>query len=459
MPSPSWPSGSSLLRWARAASLSMLLLSPSPCAAAEPEHTSPLLYSVATLGQPLVEAKINGVAYKLVIDSGSPDTFVYAKGVTCIGPQLLPADNCTFTDNLYSGSFDRIDGVVFNQTYGSGQNLSGPFGYASIEVAGITVSKQRIAFVDRSTTGTFPGDGILGMAPAGVLEASWKGTNGSTVQLGPQNQVKYPTVFESMYNSSSPLIDKSFWSFALNRESSNGSIAFGVSVPEASNVSSWISTPLTSVLFGGSNATDNFYTIQPDGYELDGKRVSTDYPLVVDTGTFVNRLPDDIADKYNAAFDPPAVYNSTYQIYNTSCDAKVPDFALVIAGKVIKPSAKDMLQQLSPLDKYTCITGITKSFNNLGDKETFPKGFQVISDMFLNAVVTEFDVGKKEVRFGLREAGQNGNGTSTATTTTGPSSSASTSPSSSPTGAKSGAGRVAISAVQYFAIVALTLVL
>lgn len=455
-------SSSTMSRWARVASLYMLLLSPSAtAAAAQPEHTGPLTYPVAMLSQPSVEVKINGITRKLVIDSGSPDTFVYTKGIACISPNLTPANNCTFGDDQYSGTFERVDGVVFNQTYGTNQQLSGPFGYASIEVAGITISKQRIAFVDRSTSNTIPGDGILGMAPGGILEAAWKGNDATTVQLGPENQVKYPTVFESMYNSSSPLIKKPFWSFALNRDTSTGSIGFGAAVPEAASVTSWISTPFTSVHFKGDNSTDNYYTIQPDGFELAGKRVSTDYPLVVDTGTFVNRLPDDIADKFNAAFDPPAQFNSTYQIYGTSCDAKVPDFALIIGGKLFKPSAKDMLQPLSPGDKSICVTAITKSFNNLGNKKIFPQGLQVLSDMFLNSVVTEFDLGKKEVRFGLRASspsstGQSNNGTST---TASLSSSVAASLSSTPTNAKSDAGKVAFSVMPYLAVFASMLVL
>jgi hypothetical protein len=92
-------------------------------------------------------------------------------------------------------------------------------------------------------------------------------------------------------------------------------------------------------------------------------------------------------------FDPPGKFLSDEGgIYFTTCNATVPDFAVVIGGQTLSISAADMLLQDlrdETQDDY-CAIGIQDGdvINNY-----------ILGEPFLNNVVAVFDVGASEMRF------------------------------------------------------------
>lgn len=255
-----------------------------------------------TIVPPSAEVTINGQTHMLIVDTGSPDTFVYTSNTTCIVQgSVQPQDSCFF-GNVHTGPTEPIQGVVFNQSYGTGQNVSGYFAYAEVEVGGIVLPEQQIAFLTNSTLNAFyPASGILGMAPSGNLEAAWPGddpTNITGVEP-PGDIVTYPTVFESMYNVTG-LVDPLF-TMVLQRGEDAGSVVFGSQLPGLLDQASFVSTPLMSLDYLGVDSVDNYYPIQPSGVVLNGNKTVTDFVVAVDSGTYLNRLPEEIADEFNAA--------------------------------------------------------------------------------------------------------------------------------------------------------------
>lgn len=94
--------------------------------------------------------------------------------------------------------------------------------------------------------------------------------------------------------------------------------------------------------------------------------------------------------------NPPAIYNSPLSLYKTSCNASIPSFGLVIGKHTFYLQPGDALLEI-PYTGEGCVTAITRSFPV--PEAVFPKGLNVLGDVFLNSVVTVFDVGNKEMRF------------------------------------------------------------
>ena len=111
-------------------------------------------------------------------------------------------------------------------------------------------------------------------------------------------------------------------------------------------------------------------------------------------GTTLTYLPSSLASKINGQFDPPARYNSRVGLFETSCNAVIPDVSISIGGTNFTISHEDLLLtgQLGT-DPTTglCITGIQAS-----------NGPFILGDTFLKNVVTVFDFGAGQMRFAAR---------------------------------------------------------
>ena len=54
----------------------------------------------------------------------------------------------------------------------------------------------------------------------------------------------------------------------------------------------------------------SYYTTTPDGIVIDGDSTNTNWPAIIDTGTTLAFVPNDVAVAINAAYDPPSRYNA-----------------------------------------------------------------------------------------------------------------------------------------------------
>lgn len=110
----------------------------------------------------------------------------------------------------------------------------------------------------------------------------------------------------------------------------------------------------------------------------------------LDSGTTQAFLAPSIADAIAAKFSPPAIYNTTTQVYDVPCNAQAPYFATKIGGVVFPIDKRDMI-----INDGTgnCYTG-----TNSGDIYA-P---YALGDVFMNNVLTVFDVGSGEMKFRAR---------------------------------------------------------
>lgn len=91
-----------------------------------------------------------------------------------------------------------------------------------------------------------------------------------------------------------------FFSLALQRGLAGGYITFG-GLPPLNFVKDFIFTPFRGLNIAGKHIPTAYYPVQPDGFVLNGVAEATKFRAIVDSGTYVNRLPQDIADRINAA--------------------------------------------------------------------------------------------------------------------------------------------------------------
>lgn len=107
----------------------------------------------------------------------------------------------------------------------------------------------------------------------------------------------YPPVFESMYNRTSQI--DALFSLAFERGDSGGYLAFG-GLPPIDFVQEFVTTKFVGIPTRNNLSEDFYYSIQPQGYVLNGETFNTSYVAIFDSGTYANRLPTAMADKINA---------------------------------------------------------------------------------------------------------------------------------------------------------------
>lgn len=234
------------------------------------------------------EVKFNGVPRELLVDTGSSDTWMFARDVKCadLKGNDVPAAECRFGDTYSGDRFERIAGQHFTSGYGSNESLTGPYGYVDASVAGITVPHQEVSLIERAAWG---GDNLK----SGVLGLASRLT---TAQL--PGEKRYSPLFESMYNKTHQIAP--VYSLAVQRGAKGGYLAFG-GLPPVDFDHDFASANFTGVNFHGQSPRRRFYPIKPENYELNGETHETTYTAVVDSGTYALRLPAPVADDMNAA--------------------------------------------------------------------------------------------------------------------------------------------------------------
>ena len=363
----------------------------------------------------LAPITVGGQSFKAIIDTGSSDTWLIRSGFQCFDPStnaLSPESDCDFGPSYTpSSTFKQIPNENFNVSYGDGSFVTGIVGLDDVTLAGITVKDQEVGVVDSAG---FSADGIqsglIGLAfPS--LTSAFSGTDGS--HDGVHNQVEYNPLFTNMYTKGgvAPM-----FSVALTRGSWGGTLAIG-GVPNVAHSPTFATSKLQllTVGNGSSGPIDNttaipqfqFYTITIQGYQIAGtyygQQVGTfttnafgppDDPateqVIVDSGTTLNYVSDDVADVTNLLFDPPAAYSEEDGVYYVDCDATPPQFGVDIGGQIFFINRDDMI-----LDEGygNCISGITAAGDSVG----------ILGDVFLKNVLAVFDVGASEMRFAARE--------------------------------------------------------
>ncbi|KAL2019763.1 hypothetical protein VTK56DRAFT_9207 [Thermocarpiscus australiensis] len=339
-----------------------------------------------------VQVLWDGQPVSLILDTGSSDTWVVQDDFQCIDyiGVSIPQEACAFgpaySDNFQYGFTDPETHMFIR--YGDGEVVAGPMGYSDIAVGGITVKKQQVCLAN--TTFWFGNNytsGVMGLAFPSLTNAY----PGNIQHHEPANLIQYPPLFTSMVDQG--LVDPVF-SLAIDRNSSTGILAFG-GIASATGIDLSKTTSLdmviTNVVGRPETASQySFYTVIPDGWEYDHITDSKKFPYIVDSGTTLCYLPPSLAEAINGAFNPPAVYMYMYGAYFTSCDAFVPQVAVLLDGVKFRINPVDLIYR-NVVDPLTglCMTAVT----NGGD------GPYILGDTFMYNALVVFDIGEAKMRF------------------------------------------------------------
>lgn len=250
-----------------------------------------------------MEVHFNNIPRYLLLDTGSADTWMISEEFQCLNASLspVPSSDCAFGDPYIGPKILQAHNETYYEEYGTGEVLSGIFGYADVSIAGLTVKSQKVAVVDRGYgLGDHVRSGVVGLAPRAVTQL-FENTNATTA--APNGTVTpYSPIFESMYSSSAASAGQipALFSLALQRGDEGGYIAFG-GLPPVTNSPDFTFTPFKGINYYGHHYAERYYPVQPQGLELNGVKESTKYRAIVDSGTAANRLPQEIAERVNAA--------------------------------------------------------------------------------------------------------------------------------------------------------------
>ena len=289
----------STLRYARLTKLNSSTHQPSYSL---PPHNT-IVRPTNQLSQHVIEVHFNNIPRYLLLDTGSADTWMISPDFQCLNSSYaaVPQSDCAFGDPYTGPEIHQTRNETYYQVYGTGEVLFGTFGQAEVTIADLTVQNQKVVLVNRGYgLGDHVRSGVIGLAPRAVTRL-FENTNASTSQ--PNGTVTtYSPIFESMYSHTTYGQDPiaPLFSLALERGEGGGYIAFG-GLPPINFTHNFTFTPFKGINYYGSYDPGRYYPIQLQGFNLNGQAEATDYRAIVDSGTAANRLPQDIADRVNAA--------------------------------------------------------------------------------------------------------------------------------------------------------------
>lgn len=140
-----------------------------------------------------------------------------------------------------------------------------------------------------------------------------------------------------------------------------GYLAFGGIAP-VPVLKTTVTVPFVEYLAGTNpNPLYAFYGIHVDAYTFPGSTsLSTATVAVLDTGTTLNLVPDDVAAAFNAQFKPKAQLDAGSGDYIVNCNAKAPAFSVTIGGKVFSVDPRDLILPAGTDEKgnVVCISGV-----------------------------------------------------------------------------------------------------
>ncbi|KAF7299164.1 Acid protease [Mycena indigotica] len=369
----------------------------------------------------LVNVTVGGQNFRLLVDTGSADLYIPNINFTCVNAtgNTVPQSTCALGsagfDPTASKTFQLLDNVSFNNTYGTGEFVAGPMGLDTVTIAGIEVKKQVVAVPDIAfLEGNGERSGILGLAfpdDTHLFNVS-DPTKASSSTRNP-----YDSFFLSAYKQNK--VNRPYFSLALNRGSvanelnstldpNLGYIAFGGDVPVAMLPHTSTTVPIQTVaLSSNTSAEFLWYAVTIDSYNFPGSESipaaangsSTPGPTIIDSGTQLVVVPEPVAAGYASKFNPPATLTAAatgLSLWTADCNATVPEFSVTIGRKNFTMDQKDLLFPVLA-DKQgdiVCLLGVQNASH---PALAFEQSIFILGDTFLHNVVTTFNPIDKEV--------------------------------------------------------------
>lgn len=372
----------------------------------------------------LAPVTVGGQEFRVVIDTGSSDPWLAATEFQCVDPRyhdLIEEQYCYFGplyDLTNSSTYEEFPDRSMNLSYADGETLNGLMGRDSFTMGGITVPEQEFGMVNYAAWyGDGVSSGLFGFAYR-TLTSMYVGEDPKAAVPG--RALKYNPLFDNMYRSGT--IEPVF-SMALTRDtvrySGGGLMGLG-GIPDIPYAPTWITVPILPVGVNGTTQENiyQFYSVTVDGFSISSDPSAMFAPVaearqnprktalrgpsdttnpnsttavaIVDSGTTLVYLSDQLAAEVTAAFDPPGFLNKTTGQYEVSCNSVPPIFGVSIGGKVFNTNPEDLVLRYA---EDLCISGVQ---GNHG-------GLWILGDVWMKSVLCVFDVGSGIMGFAGRQ--------------------------------------------------------
>jgi hypothetical protein len=372
----------------------------------------------------LAPVTVGGQEFRVVIDTGSSDPWLAVADFECVDPKthdLLEEEECYFGplyDSSDSSTYDEYPDRSMNLSYAGGETLNGLMGRESFTMGGVTVPEQEFGMVNYAAWyGDGVSSGLIGFAYR-TLTSMYVGENPKAAVPG--QSLKYNPFFDNLYRSNTT---EPVFSMALTRDTirypGGGLMGLG-GVPNIPYAPSVITVPILPVGIHGNTAENvyQFYSVTVDGFAISSNPSAMFAPVaearqnprktalrgnfdrtspnsttavaIIDSGTTLVYLSDELAAEVTAAFTPPGFLNQTTKQYEVPCHSRPPISGVSIGGKVFNTNPDDMILQY---DEYLCISGVQ---GNHG-------GLWILGDVWMKSVLCVFDIGNGLMGFAGRQ--------------------------------------------------------
>ncbi|KAJ7226970.1 acid protease [Mycena pura] len=377
--------------------------------------------------------------FSLIVDTGSSDTWIVQKGFTCLdlSGNPVPQPTCAFGSEGFdleaSRTFKAFPNVSLSILYGGGEFVKGDVGFDNIVVGveiphrlcplfrvtfffwglfphgGLSVHNQEMGFPQITA---FEGDGLS----SGIMGLAFPGLTSVFNTSNPDNAsaanfIPYLPLFFSAIQQKA--VEKPLFSIALDRASLEqqqnnsfvenlGRLSFGGIAPvPVTETSTTVPVQGYSTVSGGTpsnarNSTDLWYTVDVAAYKFPGSNsVNTkSNNTILDSGTTLNLLPNDVVAAYASACNPPAVFNATTELYMVDCKATVPEFYVTIGDKTFSIDPRDQIlaDGTDANGNPLCVFGTQEGGDGGNASSIF-----ILGEVFLHNVVATFNPIEKEI--------------------------------------------------------------
>ncbi|KAF7315938.1 Acid protease [Mycena indigotica] len=363
----------------------------------------------------LTNVTVGGQHFSLIIDTGSSDTWVAQKNFNCfdLTGAPLPEDQCFFGtagfDPKASKTFKPFPNVSFNITYGDGEFLSGPVGFDTISIGGLSVKNQELGF---PTLAAWEGDGVnTGLIGLAFPDLTSVYNTTDPTKASSANQIPYDPLFVSAVKQKR--VKAPFFSVALNRgtfdqqendpfDPNLGFLSFGGLAPVPVTSTS-VTVPVegysvtTGIPSSAPGSPFFFYTVAVQGFTFPGSNHvhTANNNTILDTGTTLNFIPTDVMAAFAKAFQPPATLDEDFGLYLVDCNAKVPEFLVTIGGVRFSVDGRDQILPggTDENGNIICVLGTQDGGPNV------PENIFILGDTFLHNVVSTFSPTLGELQF------------------------------------------------------------
>ncbi|WFD25090.1 hypothetical protein MNAN1_000053 [Malassezia nana] len=268
--------------------------------------------------------------YKMLVDSGSSDTWVTGTNCKCGGSNRNKFGKST-SDSLKTSNDN------YKISYGTG-DVQVQMGTDSFEVAGLKLNKFTFGMASSESNdfgaSKIPFDGLLGLGGSGLSV-----TNEDTIveALMKANQVQAPIVGYRLGRA------------ADGAGKNKGQITFG-GIDE-----SQISGSLTQM---DNQSKKGYWEVKLDSVSVGGKQVSGSSTAILDTGTSLIIAPQDAADAIHDAIDGAKPDGNGG--YTLPCTTKA-HLSFTFGGTSFKMDSRDLL--FAPKDSNnlqgTCVSAVS----------------------------------------------------------------------------------------------------